>query len=279
MFWMHIRADKYGDKDQILPIGKWKDVKVENINGIPSITAEPVFDENDKFAMKIKSKVDGDFIKMASAGLQPLSWSELPDDMKPGQTRPTITEWELVEASIVDIGANKNAFRLMNPDGTLNLSFGQNSHVIKTNITENMKKVFIVLGLPENSTESDIVGAIEKLQSANTELAQLKTERVAKLMQHPKITAENKANFEKLAKVDYELAEKTLETLSKVENEPAKTERISDFIEKTNHASAAAGSKKWDEHTAAELETLREKNLKGYIEIFEKEFGYAPKID
>ncbi len=65
MLWMHKRASRWDTTDNVAPIGRWEDVKVETINGIKSITANAVFDEKDEFAMKIKNKIEGGFLKMA----------------------------------------------------------------------------------------------------------------------------------------------------------------------------------------------------------------------
>jgi len=104
MLWNHQRPEGT-DKNQILPIGHWEDIKVDG----DEISAVPVFDENDDFAMSIYFKVEGGHIRMCSAGAEPLETSEAPDLLLPGQRKATVTKWRLKEASIVDIGANPGA--------------------------------------------------------------------------------------------------------------------------------------------------------------------------
>jgi hypothetical protein len=100
----HIRPE--GNlKNQILPLGHWQDLKVEG----DEISAVPFFDDKDEFAMSIFNKVEGGHIRMCSAGAKPLEISENKKDMLPDQEAPTVTKWELQEASLCDIGANPDS--------------------------------------------------------------------------------------------------------------------------------------------------------------------------
>jgi len=107
MLWMHRRDDGW-DFSQVLPIGKWENIRIED----DKLMADPVFDENDKFATLIRSKVENDLIKGCSIGINPKEFSEDPKFLVKGQTRATITKCELYEASIVDLPSNKNTVRL-----------------------------------------------------------------------------------------------------------------------------------------------------------------------
>ena len=107
MLWMHRRDDGW-DFTQVLPIGKWENIRKED----GKLLADPVFDENDKFALLIKSKVENDLIRGCSAGINPIEFSTDPKDLEKGQTRATITKSELYEASIVDLPSNRNTVRL-----------------------------------------------------------------------------------------------------------------------------------------------------------------------
>ncbi len=107
MLWMHRRDDGW-DFTQVLPIGKWENIRKED----GKLLADPVFDENDKFAQLIKSKVENDLIRACSAGINPVEFSSDPKDLEKGQTRATITKCEMYEASIVDLPSNKNTVRL-----------------------------------------------------------------------------------------------------------------------------------------------------------------------
>jgi hypothetical protein len=107
MYWMH----SYPDPDKangLLPIGFWEEIKMEGDN----ITAIPNFDGSDEFAMKIYEKVEHGTLRSCSVGALPLETSDL--DKVPGQTKPTYKKWKLIEASIVDRGANSDAVVTLN---------------------------------------------------------------------------------------------------------------------------------------------------------------------
>jgi len=107
MLWMH-RRDNGWDLTQVLPIGIWENIRKED----GKLLADPKFDENDKFAQLIKSKVENDLIRSCSAGINPIEFSSDPKHLEKGQTRATITKCEIYEASIVDMPSNKNTVRL-----------------------------------------------------------------------------------------------------------------------------------------------------------------------
>ena len=109
MLWNHNRSEGGTVNDQ-LPIGYWKDLRVE-ADG--SITAEPVFDETDEFAVKIKKKYESGVLNACSIGFRILEWSEDPKFLKPGQTVATATKSVLLEASICDIPSNPNATKVV----------------------------------------------------------------------------------------------------------------------------------------------------------------------
>lgn len=104
MLWNHNR-DGHGTVNAQLPIGYWKDLRVED----GKLTGEPVFDESDQFAARIMKKFENGVLNACSIGFVPLEWSDAPADLKPGQTMPTVTRCRLLEVSICDIPANPNA--------------------------------------------------------------------------------------------------------------------------------------------------------------------------
>lgn len=108
MLWMH-RRDNGFDLTQVLPIGKWENIRTED----GKLMADAVFDENDKFSMLIKNKVENKLIRGCSIGVNPIEFSTDENDLEKGQTRATITKCEVYEASIVDMPSNKNTVRLL----------------------------------------------------------------------------------------------------------------------------------------------------------------------
>lgn len=115
MLWMHRRDDGWGI-NQALPIGIWENIQLEG----GTLTATPKFDENDKFAQLIQSKVENDLIRGCSIGVNPVEFSTDKKHLVKGQTRATITKCEIYEASIVDMPSNKHTVRLFSTGDTDN---------------------------------------------------------------------------------------------------------------------------------------------------------------
>ncbi len=107
MYYNHTYPDG-GNPDQILAIGYWDDIQ---INGTV-LSAVPVFDDKDPFAMKIYNKVEHGTIRAASVGINPVLTSDSPTDMLPGQLLPTWIKSVLKEASVCDIPSNGGAVAL-----------------------------------------------------------------------------------------------------------------------------------------------------------------------
>ena len=205
MLWSHMRVWK-GTDDEVLPIGRWDNV-MKTDSG--QLVADPVFDENDPFAVKIKNKVDGGFLRMASVGIRVIETSCDPKFLKPGQTRETITKWQLIEASICDIGRNDNALAFYDEnDNLLTFTEGNESEcpvklIGKTgevgesgendmsiiNIL-NMKEVTRLLNLSEGATENEIVASVTALISERDTLKADKDARDAQLAAERKSEAE-----------------------------------------------------------------------------------------
>lgn len=192
MLWSHMRVWK-GTEDEVLPIGNWKDAKVEN----GALTAEPYFDEDDPFAVKIKNKVNKGIIRMASVGIRVIETSADPKYLKPGQTRETITKWKLVEASICDIGRNENALAFYDSDDNL-ITFKEGNEadcpvkLLETNLTkqENMKTVTTMLNLSDVASEQDVFNAVKAIQDENQILKAEKESRELALKTEQKAESE-----------------------------------------------------------------------------------------
>ena len=177
MFWNHSRTWR-GSSDEILPIGRWDNIRVEGTR----LLADAVFDEKDEFAQKIKSKVDQKIINMASAGFNVVATSEDPAALEKGQTRPTVIKCRMKEASVVDIGSNKNALHLYDEFGSeINLSDRDNNHLLPLlsdiqNQQTDMKlqeQIAQVLKLSDNASEADILTAVQNSANAAIQLADL----------------------------------------------------------------------------------------------------------
>lgn len=303
--WNHSRGWR-GTEEEILPIGIWKDLKVEN----GEITATPEFDMDDTFAVKIAKKVEKNHLRAASIGIQILAVSEAPEDLKPGQTRPTVTKWVKKEISICDIPANSNALvlALYDADGNqIELSdktseaalsaagLGLINHSQPHQQMENLKLLAAMLALPITANATDVEAAITKLKNdlgdskaetvrLSAELKkfqdQSKTAREAETktlldaaQADNRITAANRENFQKLFDADFENAKAILQGMTPVV-------KLSDFAGKqadgTGDGIVRFNGKTFSELSRADdgsLERLRGSNLELFKQMYRSEFG------
>ena len=152
MFYMHDRT--------LGVIGRWENLRIEGVR----LLADPVFDESDELAVKIKRKVESGFIKSASIGIS-IDEKNIQDGI--------VYSCSLKECSIVDIPSNENALALYDKDDRiienpqqfiLNLKLGDNN-------MNDLKSIIEVLGLQANASVDDIIAAIRTLkQSVNPEV-------------------------------------------------------------------------------------------------------------
>lgn len=227
MLWNHIRVG-LGVVDDLLPIGYWKDLRLEN--GV--LTGEPVFDETDEFAVKIKKKYEAGILNACSMGFMPKEWSDAPEMLKEGQTRATVTRCRLMEISICDIPSNANSTVVLYDENSkiINLSDLPNT-AIGPKINDMSKEIALKLGLDENASPQACVEAIQKkderiatLEAENKTLKEnekagndaKKAEAVRLLddaVKTGRIDAKARPQFEKLFELDHEAAKTALDTL------------------------------------------------------------------
>ncbi len=252
MLFNHHRTWK-GTTDEMLPIGKWENIRKDD----ERLYADDYYDAHDEFAQKIKNKVEQGILNMASVTLMVISTSDDPSVLVQGQTRPTIVESRIIEASIVDIGRNKGAFKLRRTDESgkeiqtpvfvrlidesgSEINLKEDNHLLpllslkdKTNFDTDMdtRELALSLGLKEDATEAEITAA-QKAQAE--ELQQLRDEKAkndADLASYrAKEAAETKAKNE--AVVDQAIDEKRILAkdkeayLSLMEKDPENTKAI-----------------------------------------------------
>lgn len=224
MLWNHNRDD-HGTVNAQLPIGIWKDLRIEN--GV--LTGEPVFDEKDEFALKIKQKYEAGILNACSMGFMLLEWSDAPEMLKEGQKVATVTRCRLMEISICDIPSNANATVVLYDENskTINLSDLPNM-AIGPKINDMSKEIALKLGLEENASPQACVEAIQKkdekiatLEAENKKLKEhekaandaKKAEAVRLLddaVKTGRIDAKARPQFEKLFELDHEAAKAAL---------------------------------------------------------------------
>lgn len=163
-------------KDWELPIGRWENIRIEGAR----ILADAVFDENDEEAIKVRKKVETDFVRMASVGAwPPEEVCDAPELKLPGQTLPTVTRWTVREASVVTIGANHNALVMYDRQTGKQIDLTDATSVVRLmdinihsnteNMNENLKGV---LKLQDSATEAEVVGAVKTLIANNDRLSE-----------------------------------------------------------------------------------------------------------
>lgn len=229
-----------GRRDEILPIGRWEDLKVED--GV--LTGVPVFDGKDEFAVRIRDKVEGGFLCGCSVGIRVRKWSDSPEDLKPGQQYPTATACELMEVSIVDIPSNPNSAGGVvlydSDENVITLADGRLPEGIinKLNAKPMNKDLALKLGLPETATEDECCAAVDRLNAKDAEIQTLKSEKanleeevrtlkagkaeaekaeavklVDEAVRDGRIDAKAKGRFEKLFESDFDNAKAILESI------------------------------------------------------------------
>lgn len=276
MLWNHSRS--YGSKNDVLPIGYWKDLRIEN----GCLTAEPVFDEKDDFAQQIASKVEQQVVRACSIGIRILTTSCEDNYMKPGQTRETVIACELREISLCDIPANGNAVAVALYDAQDRLiglhEVSDTCLPLFINPNKEMKKVIEALGLLEDATEEMAVNAITKLRERLTELENAQKEATEKALRemvnaaiHQRRTTEDKR--ETYMSIGRKAG---VEALRAVLEELSAPMRPSDII---HHDDVDPSDKKFSEYTADALESMRANDPQRYCALFEAEYGFKPEID
>jgi len=304
MLFNHKRSNGYY-KDEILPIGKWVNLRKENGKWL----ADPEFDLNDEFAAKIAAKVDGGFLNACSVGVNVVEMSEDPKMIKPGQTRPTLTRCKLVEISITDIPSNKNAVALYDADHNLvSLSaIGECPIPLLTSLSQSNKSntsemnevqtLAMLLGCEANLTA--LTEAVNKLKTDAGKVVTLsaqikqfedvektrKTTEVETLLSQAvtakKITEAQKPAFVALFAADHDNTKKVL-------NGMQVTVSLSDYV---NPADQPGGSNDKIKHQGMtfaelsqknpqELERLQAENVELFNQLYKSQYGkdYRPTV-
>lgn len=291
LLWMHIRAYR-GTKDEILPLGRVENLRVEGEEkGKKKLIGDFVFDEKDEFAKKISQKVEDGFIRMASAGLDPVEWSDAVELKLPGQTRLTLVKSRMQEISLVDIGSDDGALALWKDGKLITLSAGGDNKEIpifnNNEKTEDMKAIALKLGLPETATEQDILTKVSiclALQSENitlkTELEQIKlsaiTDAVKEAVDAKRITADKKEHFINLGKAVG--IEQLREILSLIPCAVKPTD-VLNLYKGNVPGVTTTDAKTLRELQAEDVLKLRKDNPEEYARLYKAEYGVAPRFE
>ncbi len=281
MLWMHKRDNSYNSQN-MLPIGIWTNIRKEN----GQLLADAEFDEEDELAVKIRKKVEKGHIRMASAGLNPIEWSEDTKFMLQGQKGPTLVKSEILEASLADIGSNRNALRLYKDGSLLELSSLTEVLFEKPKQTS-MKKVTDLLNLAADSTEDQIHAAVQSVVNRNQQLATdlaAKDQTIAGLNQQiadankqKVVDLVNNAIAEKrideTMRQEYtELATENFDRAQKIINSLPKVGRVTQQL--LQGADVETKNLSWDQlHKEGKLETLKADHPDVFKALYKQKFG------
>ena len=179
MLYMHFRDEGSPYWGESKAIGHWDDIQIEG----DQLSAVPVFDCVDELSQTVAKKFEAGTYNAASVGIRIIATSENKDLLVPGQTRATVTEWDLMEASIVDIPANENAVRLYSEGSMAKLaaSFEESEMpaLLKSNKSMNLKATWMTvlafLGIAKDNAESTQLSE-DNMASLDAEMKRLQDE-------------------------------------------------------------------------------------------------------
>ncbi len=285
--------------DWEMPIGRWENIRIDN----GKILADAVFDEKDPRARRIKEKVEGDYVRMASIGAwPPEEVSDAYDLMMPGQVYPTVTRWTVREASIVPIGSNHNALIFYDRDTRKPIDTNGRDAIIrlmdyKPKKDIKMGKLTELLQLQDTANENQIIAAVQgiianrdvlknendalKTKVSAYETAQKearKNEAIALVDEAVKdfrIHSKGREAFLKLFDNDFEQAKRLLESI------PARPS-LKDILPESSFGKTELSDlakKDWDTlDKEGRLLELKDKAPDVYKEKFKERFGVEPTL-
>lgn len=283
LLYMHRRGRK-----EDMPIGIMENLRVEG----DTLYGTPKFDDDTEDERNINKKWERGTLRMLSAGLDILEWSEEPALLVAGQTRPTITKSKLIEVSVVDIGANDDALQvgLYHEGKLLALAAGEeNAHLPlltvlakedneeqtpNNNQQKKMEKILLKLGLAPNATEDEAVAAIGQLQKEKSAMALARiTDAVETAIKEKRITADKKEKYLSLGKT------LGLADLNALFADMAPAQKPLDLVCPNGSVqSVGSATLTWANATPEQLQELRENNKEEYVRLYKENFGFAPEF-
>jgi len=180
MLYMHLRDEGSPYWGNYKAIGHWEDIQVDG----DELSAIPVFDKVDDLSKEVAAKYEAGTFSAASIGIRILATSANKEHLVPGQTRETVTECELMEASIVDIPANANAVRLYDRTSSALLAAGKDANCVpalskptekRMKVNLSWKAILAFLGIAADKAETTELSA-EDLSKLDGEMLRLKSE-------------------------------------------------------------------------------------------------------
>mgnify|MGYP001123396653 CR=1 FL=1 len=299
LLWMHRRSWEAG----AMPIGRMENMRREG----DRLIGTPVFDLNDEFARQIADKWENGFLRMVSAGLEPMEQTDDPALVLPGQTRQTVTKSRLIEVSVVDIGGNDEALQLYQDGKALLLAAGEECESLRLLKKENEpdagtapdnepgaepveeknkpqtttlqmnKEILILLGLPETATEEQAVASLRLMKERADRADEIQlsaiTAAVDSAVAEKRIMADQREHFIGLGKAA------GLDNLTATLRLMPVMQKPTDVIKLGRQSAPGAGAgtdrkeyTKLSEVPGAELIRLRKENPEEYARLYKAEY-------
>lgn len=172
-----------------IPCGHVENIKLKDGKLIGDVVIDGGNDIEREYIRKIQN---GD-IKGVSMGIDPVEWSTAPEYLKQGQTVATLIKSSPFEVSLAPLPGNKNALALRNNNSLIELSSDKKYDFIPELNPISMKKIAVLLGMAEDSTEVSIEAAVKALQLKAGNVDKLKAIIAEKLTVN--LTDDSKAFF------------------------------------------------------------------------------------
>lgn len=237
MLYMHFRDDGSPLWGNYKAIGHWEDIQ---ING-DELSAIPVFDMVDDLSKEVAAKYEAETFSAASIGIRIIATSANKDLLLPGQTRETVTEAEVMEASIVDIPANSNAVRLYDRSSSAILAAGADTLSVPElpkpksnvmNLKSSWKTVCAFLRITDDKADTTELSQ-ENIESLDAEMKRLKDENGTLVQAKKDIDEKLAASTDEVAQLKNSIETKDTEisTLkSSVESKDAEIVQLKDQV-------------------------------------------------
>ena len=284
MLYMHFRDEGSPIWGETKAIGLWEDIQLEG----DGLSAIPVFDKVDQLSKDIAAKYEAGTYNAASVGIRIIATSANKDLLVPGQTRETVTESELMEASIVDIPANSNAVRLYDRSTSVLLAAGMDTNSVpalsttsfkdKMTLKESWSAFLSFLNISQDKAVTTELSA-EKLDSLHNEFTRLKSENSSLVQAKQEIdqklseaTTEIAALKTTVSEKDQEIANLRTEVSAKDSDITQLKEQVAN-LKKTPAPGERSPAPKSEPAASGEKEDLAaycDKNAGNYLEITER---------
>jgi hypothetical protein len=239
------------------PVGKWKDLKVEN----GKFTGVVEFDRNDDEAVKLFWKYKDGYMNAVSLHVIPLTQSEEPSMLLPGQKYSTVVTSELLEVSLVTVPGQKNAVKLCTPDGQdFSLGLITDKQNPKTEMDGKEKE-------QNENREKELKELKEQLAAQR----KLNAKNLIKLHQQRGVVQDGEVeHLTKLAETDQETVEKMLDARQPQEAKESKEQKTTTTVTDEQGKKLAEDMKKFTQ-TAGGGKSATEREAWTFLDWFKKD--------